>query len=324
MQSIQLGQADQRIDLHIIVITFNSANLIWQCIEAIRNSKLNVSYRITLFDNGSSDSLAYSTNQDAFSDLDIILNKNNLGFGRANNAAYKRYNADYTLLLNPDAIVDPKAIENAIHIVANDASIAVVGGCLTDLNGLNQPSARFSPTPWSIFLRKIGLWKRLYPNRDDLSWPRLANTDCDWVPGCFYLIRKSALTKLSLFDPRFFLYYEEVDHCKRVREAGMRVVCSPDVRVRHIGGASAETVEQIDKKGRQISALLIESELLFMRKHFGFLGLSMHVVLGWCALVLICLKKLLRWRSDVMVEIHYQALLIKILAATQLGSRPIH
>ena len=64
--------------------------------------------------------------------------------------------------------------------------------------------------------------------------------ECDWVTGCYYLVRREVIEKVGLFDPRFFLYCEEVDHCRRVREVGWRVVCFADTHVLHIGGESAQ------------------------------------------------------------------------------------
>ena len=85
---------------------------------------------------------------------------------------------------------------------------------------------------------------------------------CDWVPGCYYLIRREVIDQVGLFDPRFFLYYEEVDHCRAVKAAGWQVMFYPDTTVVHIGGESARSDAQITPVGRQISALQIESELL--------------------------------------------------------------
>ena len=103
--------------------------------------------------------------------------------------------------------------------------------------------------------------------------------ECDWVPGCYYLIRRGVLDEIGLFDPRFFLYYEEVDHCYRARQAGWPVVYYPHTEVLHIGGESAELVAKLTV-GRQISENQIESELLYFRKHHGLAGVLNGVLLG--------------------------------------------
>jgi N-acetylglucosaminyl-diphospho-decaprenol L-rhamnosyltransferase len=85
--------------------------------------------------------------------------------------------------------------------------------------------------------------------------------------------------QVGLFDPRFFLYYEEVDHCRAVKSAGWQVVFYPHTTVVHIGGESAKTDSAITGAGRQISALQIESGLLYYRKHHGLAGVCANVLL---------------------------------------------
>lgn len=105
---------------------------------------------------------------------------------------------------------------------------------------------------------------------DDMSWDHETVRECDWVPGCYYLIRTSALVDVGLFDPRFFMYYEEVDHCMRIKAAGWLVVYFPFTSVIHLGGGAAKS-GQVDPSSRQVPHLQRESEMLYFRKHFGLL-----------------------------------------------------
>jgi len=91
----------------------------------------------------------------------------------------------------------------------------ILGVKLLGRDGVLQPSCRYFPTPWNLFLTKTGL-NKLFRNIklvDDMAWSHDAVRDCDWVPGCYYLIRREVIDQVGLFDPRYFLYYEEVDHC---------------------------------------------------------------------------------------------------------------
>ena len=114
-----------------------------------------------------------------------------------------------------------------------------------------------------------------------MLWGHDSVRECDWVPGCFYLIRRQVIEHVGLFDPIYFVYYEEVDHCRRVRDAGWSVVYFPFTQVVHIGGESAQSAGSLTDSGRQVSALQIESELLYFRKHFGLLGLSGAISLSF-------------------------------------------
>ncbi len=119
---------------------------------------------------------------------------------------------------------------------------------------------------------------------------------CDWVPGCFYLIRKRVLDQVGLFDPRYFLYFEEVDHCLAAKRAGWEVQCLTTTRVIHEGGASALSQGALNSAGL-LSNLQIESELLFFRKHKGSIGALVAVLLGIAADLILACKGILKGQS---------------------------
>jgi N-acetylglucosaminyl-diphospho-decaprenol L-rhamnosyltransferase len=313
--------------LQIVIVAYNSADVLRDCLASIASSNIGGRYEITVFDNASLESCRILCETRLNEPLHIVESPVNLGFGRANNAAVKLSQSKFILLLNPDAVVDPAAISSALDILSRDSSVGIVGGSLFSPDGHPEPSARFSPTVWSLFAQKIGL-NAYFGNgeRSDLHWSRAALVNCDWVPGCFYLFRRTLLKEVDLFDPRYFLYYEEVDHCKRVREFGYKVVCSPDVKVKHIGGASAKTVAVITQNGRQISPLQIESELLFLRKHFGLIGLLCHVAFTVVACFVVFGKALIKRKNLARVTSAFRdlKLMIKVCFLTNFGYKPIH
>lgn len=142
------------------------------------------------------------------------------------------------------------------------------------------PSDRSAEILRRYFVRKRGLerWLPLPMARQDLEEGHGTVADCDWVPGCHYLECRAVLDDIGLSDPRFFLYFEEVDHCRRDRSAGWAVTYLPSASVAHIGGESAKSVAALSRD-RQISVLEVESELLYTRKHFGVGGLLAHLLL---------------------------------------------
>ena len=164
-------------------------------------------------------------------------------------------------------------------------------------------------------------WVRLV---DDMAWDHASVRECDWVPGCYYLVRREVLDQVGLFDPRFFLYYEEVDHCRRVKEAGWKVVYYPHTSVVHIGGESAKSEGKLTSGGRQLSALQIESELLYFRKHYGRTGLAFHMVLVVLGDALLALKAILkrRGRDEVASCWAHIRLSWKLLRDTHFAAQP--
>jgi N-acetylglucosaminyl-diphospho-decaprenol L-rhamnosyltransferase len=313
--------------LQIVIVAYNSADVLQQCLSSVAKSIVDCHYLVTVFDNASDQSCRELCENQPGLTLTFVENAVNVGFGRANNSAVSLTNSKYVLLLNPDAIVEKSAIANALGVLQSTDDVAIVGGSLFAPDGHPEPSARFSPTVWSMFAHKIGL-RAHFGNgaRSDTVWNRESLVECDWVPGCFYLFRRALIKEVGLFDPRYFLYYEEVDHCKRTREFGYKVVCSPTVKVEHIGGASAETVATITKNGRQISALQIESELLFLRKHFGLIGLSTHLGLSIFACFVVLSKALIKQKnlSRFTAMLADTKSMVSLCFLTSFGQKAIH
>jgi GT2 family glycosyltransferase len=189
-----------------------------------------------------------------------------------------------------------------------------------------QPSCRFFPTPLNVFLSRTGL-ERFFPvvkRVDDMAWDHASVRECDWVPGCYYLIRREVIDQVGLFDPRYFLYYEEIDHCKRVKQAGWKVVFYPHTTVVHIGGESSKSEVGLNAAHRQIPKLQIESELLYFRKHHGRLGLAWHMSLVILGDLILALKALLKGRGRAAIGACWEHARVTwtLLRETKFASQP--
>ena len=257
--------------------------------------------------------------------ITVIFNDKNVGFGRANNQAVPLGTGRHVLLLNTDAFVAPDTLTKTVAWMDAHPDCGVLGVRLTDRDGHLQPSCRYFPTPFNTFLVRTGL-QRLFPwvkPVDDMAWDHSTVRECDWVPGCYYLIRREVLDQVGLFDPRFFLYCEEVDHCRRVKAAGWKVMFYPDTSVVHIGGESAKTAGSITASGRQISALQIESELLYFRKHHGLTGLVFHMVLVYLGNAILAFKALLKGRgwSEISNCLRHTQATSRLLLSTGFAAR---
>jgi GT2 family glycosyltransferase len=110
------------------------------------------------------------------------------------------------------------------------------------------------------------------------------------------------IDQVGLFDPRFFMYYEEVDHCRRTKAAGWKVYFYPHSSVVHLGGESAKTTGEISEGGKQLSALQVESEHLYMRKHYGSFGLLSHCALYYLGIFIVLLKAILKRKKFVFYK----------------------
>jgi GT2 family glycosyltransferase len=157
-----------------------------------------------------------------------------------------------------------------------------------------------------------------------MSWDHASVRDCDWVPGCYFLIRKEVIDQLGLFDPRYFLYYEEVDYCFAAKRAGWQVTYFPHTSVVHLGGESAKREGEISSTSQQIESLQIESELLYFRKNHGLAGVLEHMLLSSAADLIQFLKDIVKLRSfgRIFFSLRRALFVWKLLFRTQLATVP--
>ncbi|WP_166359493.1 glycosyltransferase family 2 protein [Pseudomonas akapageensis] len=284
--------------LDVLVVNYNTASLLQPMFNALRQSNNAERTRYLVVDNASADNSLECLASICPEALQLA-NENNVGFGRANNQLVEHLQGKYALLLNTDAFVDLDTLSKTLEYMETHTDCGVLGVRLVGREGDLQPSCRYFPTPFNVFIATTGL-ERFFPGVkkvDDMTWDHNSVRECDWVPGCYYLIRREVIDKVGLFDPRYFLYYEEVDHCKRVKQAGWKVVYYPHTTVVHIGGESAKSVDQLNAASRQIPRLQIESELLYFRKHHGLSGLTVHMFLVSLGDLILALKALLKGRG---------------------------
>jgi len=311
--------------IDILVVNFNTSKLLGDMFSTLHHSDYAGEFRCLIVDNASSDASAEILQRNHSEEL-LLLNKINVGFGRANNQLVEHIKGKFVLLLNTDAFVAPDTLTKSADYMENHSECGILGVRLTDRDGEMQPSCRYFPTPFNVFLSRTGLdrffpWVRLV---DDMSWDHATERECDWVPGCYYLIRREVIDQIGLFDPRYFLYYEEIDHCKRVKEAGWKVVYYPHTSVVHLGGESAKSAGELTASGRQISALQIESELLYFRKHHGWAGLALHMLLVTLGDLILALKAMLKGRGRAAIAACWQHARITwgLLLDTHFATRP--
>jgi GT2 family glycosyltransferase len=265
-------------DVSVIVVSYNTRDLLRRCLASVARGAARLSVEIIVIDNASADGSAAMVTRE-FPSVSLIASAVNLGFAAANNLGFARARGRHLLLLNPDAVPAPGALARSVQLMDADPRIGVGGGRLVGADGSAQPSARTFPGLLTEVFTFTGLSAR-YPRsrlfgRLDRTWADPSRpADVDWVPGAYAIIRRSALDAVGGFDERFFLYYEEVDLCRRMKAAGFAVRYWPDVVIMHHGGASARTVQglALTSSGTQLALWRMRSQLLYYRKHHGALA----------------------------------------------------
>ncbi|MGA3262820.1 MAG: glycosyltransferase family 2 protein [Terracidiphilus sp.] len=268
----------------VIVVSFNTHDLLRDCLQSIlaecARLPQGMSAEVLVVDNASGDgSPEMVAHEFATSRIPVRLIRShvNLGFGAANNLALNKAQGRYPVLLNSDAFFHPGALRLAIEHMDATPSAGIGGARQVSPDGSWQPSARSFHSIWRAALVLSGLSARFPRSRifgaPDRTWASPHEpAEADWVPGSFLILRREALMKTGLFDPAFFLYFEEVDLCRRMKAAGYSVQYWPDIVVTHIGGESSRQLDSLKFSESDVQVVLwrMRSTLLYYRKHHGW------------------------------------------------------
>jgi N-acetylglucosaminyl-diphospho-decaprenol L-rhamnosyltransferase len=311
-------------DVTVVVVNYNTGYLLDRLFSTLSAAQGSLKLQVIVVDNVSGDN-SVEILRTKYPDVTLIQNSTNVGFGRANNQSLPLILGRYVLLLNTDAFLSADTLMKTVGFMESHPKCGILGVKLVGETGELQPSCRYFPTPWNVFLTKTGLNRIFRGTRlvDDMDWDHASIRECDWVPGCYYLVRRQLIEQVGLFDPRFFLYYEEVDHCRAVRRGGWTVTFYPFTTVLHIGGESAKSHGPLTGAGQQVSALQVESELLYFRKHHGLAGLLAHIFLTFCSDTYLAIKGVFRLPDtrETFGAMQHLKIAFKALADTKLGSQ---
>ena len=230
-----------RDSLAIIIVTYNSRQEIDACLESIVGHTAPFPTTITVVDNQSPDGTAAYV-RGRWPSVQVIEAGGNLGFAKANNLGIRASASDYVLLMNPDTVAPPGAIQTLVRGLASHPDAAIAGARLLSERGFPELSWGAPITPWNelttmifsrLYLRKV---RAIVRRMDKLS--RMAR-EVDWVSGACMAIRRPDLEAVGLLDERYFMYNEDVDLCLAMTERGRRVLYIAAAEVLHYRGKSA-------------------------------------------------------------------------------------
>lgn len=286
--------------ISIIIVNWNSSVCLERCIQSITDMKKSTFLleQIIIVDNASSveDIKNLQRLHSNEPNIQIMYNDTNLGFAKACNVGAKGLNSDYLLFLNPDTILRNDTLEKCMIAFANSKfhkdKIAVLGCKLEDEYGKTQRCCSRLPKLRYYIAKCLGINRIIKSlNQFMLEWDHEESRYVDEVMGAFFLTSGKVFRKLDGFDERFFVYYEEVDYCKRVKDAGFKVYYNSEASVYHEAGGSSKHV----KAERLFYEL--RSRYQYQQKHNGQIGTwSIKVItrleyISRCILLLITGKK---------------------------------
>jgi GT2 family glycosyltransferase len=275
------------IYLSVVIVSFNTAALLYNCLRSLLEACEKLATEVIVVDNASEDGSAEMV-RNSFSQVRLIANQQNVGFGVANNQAIAAACGKYVLLLNSDTIVWPGAIEQLLCEIERDPGLALVGPRLMGSDGRWQRSAFRFPTPGVLLLEQLNIARFVseYPEGRQHTG---ASLSVDWLIGACVLGRRDLLASLGPFDPRFFMYGEDIDLCYRLRKAGWDIRIVLSATITHLGAMSAR------HNPVRMALQATESMYLFYRKHYGRRALALATLIFRSVAAVKSLRDLGRW-----------------------------
>jgi GT2 family glycosyltransferase len=237
----------------IVIVNYRTPGLAIDCLKSIAGERAShPSIRATVVDNdskdGSVEKLAAAIDANRWGSwAGLIPSDRNGGFAAGNNLAIRRElartpseRARYVLLLNPDTVLRPGAVETLARFMDDRPEVGVAGSRIEDAHGRAQGSARHFPSPLGelVFTTRVGQLTRLLRRHAVVMAEGDRPMKCDWVSGAAMMIRTELFSTIGLMDEGYFLYFEETDFCRRAASAGWEAWFVPDSRVLHFEGAS--------------------------------------------------------------------------------------
>lgn len=232
--------ANTPVDISVVIVAWNAKKYVELCLQSLVDAPPRRSMEVFVVDNASIDG-TLDMIESRFPWVKLIKSPENLGFSRGNNVAIRQTTGRYLALVNPDVIVFPDCLDELADFLDKNPKVGNVGPRVFNPDMTQQSTCRRFPTIWNNFcsaLRLEGIFKgsRFFGGEHMFYFPHDRTLSVDVIVGCFSMIRREALDLVGLLDEGLFMYGDDVDWCRRARNAGWDVVFYPGARAIHDRG----------------------------------------------------------------------------------------
>jgi GT2 family glycosyltransferase len=289
------------MDISVVIVAWKAKPYVELCLDSLEKAPPQRSMEVLVVDNASGDGTVEMI-ETKYPWVKLIKSAENLGFSRGNNVAIRQCQGRYIALVNPDVIVFPGCLDALADFLDQNPKVGDVGPRVFNPDMTMQSTCRRFPTLWNNFCDSSGLatrfkGKRIFAGEHMFYFPHDRTLAVDVIVGCFSFIRREAFDQVGLLDEELFMYGDDVDWCRRARNAGWEMVFYPGAQAIHDRGKTTAPYPVRFAVAQQ------RSVLHYWKKHHGFLG-----VLGIRSLMVF--HHLLR----------YVAALVTSLGRSQIGS----
>jgi hypothetical protein len=258
------------IDVSVVIVGWNAKHYLELCLESLAKAPPRRSMEVLVVDNASMDG-SVEMIETKFPWVKLIKSSENLGFAKGNNVAIRQCQGHYIALVNPDVIVFPGCLDALADFLDENPKVGNVGPRVLNPDMSMQSTCRRFPTLWNNFCSATGLStrfknSRFFAGEHMFYFPHDRTLTVDVLVGCFSMIRREALDTVGLLDEGLFMYGDDVDWCRRARNAGWQVVFYPGGQAIHDRGKITAPYPVRFAVAQQ------RSVLHYWSKHHGFWG----------------------------------------------------
>ncbi len=254
-------------DVLIVIVNWNTKELLEQCLNSIFSVHDSLTIGVVVVDNGSTDE-SIKMLKLKFPQVTLIENKQNVGFARANNQAFRlAKKGGFVLMLNSDAVLTDGTLQELFDFMESDPNVGAVAPALCFPDGEAQSGGGYMPSlitafNYFLFLSSLSpfVFKGMFVDQNDYKRSRIPR-EIDWIAGACMLIRQETLEQVGGLDESYFMYAEDAEWCQRIRTKGWAVYYLPYLEIIHHHGASSTDV----------SNQWIKSLIAYMKSKNGFL-----------------------------------------------------
>lgn len=282
-------------DLSVVIVNWNTIDLLRDVLASSFATLGAITMQMIVIDNASDDGSADMVAAE-FPEVELIRNSDNRGFAAANNQGFERARGRHILLLNSDTIVLGDVLAASVRYLDAHADVGAMGCRVLNTDRSMQRTCAMWPSLTNLALQTSGLWKlpprRIFGRYMMLDWQRDSARPVDSISGCYLMLRREVLEEVGPLDEAFFFFGEETDWCRRMRDAGWKLMFAPVGEIIHHGSVSAR------KLNHRRDLLLTSAMVRLHRKHGG----PLKAALAWNILFAHNLSRALFWSLRALIQ----------------------
>jgi len=248
-------------DLSIVIVSFNTRDVLLDCLKSIHAQTEGISYEVIVVDNASSDDTPEFVSE-KFPDIRLIRNDVNKGFSAANNQGICKSAGKWIALLNPDTRLIENSFQKICGYLQKHSEFSILGPGIIDELCQRSPTRLWEDRPQDAILKILGLYN---PSDELQRMGDMKAKEALVTSGSCFVIHRELFEEVGLLDEKYFLYNEEDDFCRRAREQGKRICFFPETSIQHLHGKSTHQPEHREK----VILEAYKSNLYFYSKYYS-------------------------------------------------------